>query len=73
MLEWDIKEALMRLTDGDSFFIPTLKPNELRFDIYDAAEEVGVKVITRAALNFGVFGLRTWKAGAGDVDESMEE
>lgn len=72
MLEWDIREALMRMQVGDSFFIPTLTPMKLRFQVLVLSRKVGIKVTCKEALSVGVYGLRVWRLQDND-EESYEE
>lgn len=60
-LEWNYGEALMRLEVGDSFFVPTLNPEEVRSRIYDIAKKQGIPIVCRQALSLEVLGLRTWR------------
>lgn len=60
MLNWDFEEALLRMSPGDSFFIPTLEAPSLMRKISGAAKRLGVNVMCKEAIHEGALGVRTW-------------
>jgi len=59
--EWDFEYVLCRLLVGDSFFVPCLDTDKVRREIMRAAEEVGIKVSVRLAVEGELQGLRAWR------------
>jgi hypothetical protein len=51
----------MGMNNGDSFFIPTLKPSPLIYSVEKAAKKEKVKVKTYACIKDDVLGVRVWK------------
>ena len=46
---------------GDSFFIPTLRPAEMLFIVYNRAKAAGIKVKAYASSKDGRLGVRVWR------------
>lgn len=46
---------------GESFFIPTLNPAPLIYNIDTAAKRVGVKIQYYITEKDGIMGVRTWR------------
>ena len=57
--EWLFPFEMMQ--SGDSFFIPTLKSSALIYVIEKGAKRAQVKVRTRAVIEDGLMGVRTWR------------
>jgi len=56
----DYKTALMRGKPGESFFIPTLRPQNYLFDITAAAKELGREIQIKFVCEQHINGVRTW-------------
>lgn len=57
--EWILPFEFMKT--GDSFFIPTLRPALLMFDVENAAKRAGVRVRTFTSSSDGYLGIRVWR------------
>lgn len=59
--EWLLPFEFMGI--GDSFFIPTLRPAMLIYEIDNAAKRAGVRVRCFTSSSGGYLGVRVWKIG----------
>jgi hypothetical protein len=57
--EWLLPFEFMRV--GDSFFVPTLKPAEMIYQIDSAAKRAKVKVKIYTSSKDGCLGVRVWR------------
>lgn len=57
--EWLLPFDVMEV--GDSFFIPTMKPAYLTYNIDSCAKKSGVKVKIFTVTENGVLGIRVWR------------
>jgi len=57
--EWLFPFEMMQ--SGDSFFIPTLKSSPLIYIVEKSAKRAQIKVRTRAVVEDGLMGVRTWR------------
>lgn len=57
--EWILPFEFMRV--GDSFFVPTLKPAEMIYNIDSAAKRAKVKVKIYTSSKDGCLGVRVWR------------
>ena len=57
--EWLLPFDVMEV--GDSFFIPTMKPAYLMYNVDSAAKKNGFKVKIFVVSENGILGIRTWR------------
>lgn len=59
-IKFDYHTAIMRGNPGESFFIPTLRPQIYIPVIYSAAKEMGREVQVKCVTESYINGIRTW-------------
>jgi hypothetical protein len=59
-IKFDYATALMRGKPGESFFIPTLRPQIYLFEIAAAARELGREIQSKVVTEQYINGVRTW-------------
>lgn len=70
-LEWNIDEVVARMKIGDSFFVPTLNPQQVILAAQHAAAAAGISITYRRAMSEGVMGVRTWRIDP-DVESRLD-
>lgn len=62
MINWNLDLVIGGMRKGDSFFVPTLTPQEVAQAAHKTAKDFNVTVATRQCINAdGLFGLRVWR------------
>lgn len=59
-VRFDYATAIMRAKPGESFFIPTLRPQTHIPNIYRAGKELGREVQVKCVTESYINGIRTW-------------
>jgi len=59
-IKFDYATAIMRGKPGESFFIPTLRPQNYILPIYSAAKDLGKEVQVKCVTEQYITGVRTW-------------
>ena len=59
-IKFDYATPIMRGKPGESFFIPTLRPQIYKFDILATAKELGREIQIKQVCEQYINGIRVW-------------
>lgn len=59
-IKFDYAAAIKRGKPGESFFIPTLRPNVYKFDILSTAKELHREIQLKQVCEQYINGIRVW-------------
>jgi hypothetical protein len=61
VVKWNLEGVLGGMSVNDSFFVPCLDCDPLRYEIRRLSEQFGITVKTRTVTENYIKGLRTWR------------